>query len=214
MTFPIEEGLQQGTVNSPILFNIYTSRLLRMFGLNSETDKHGKAFADDFIAYIIGTNPQKLQEDLNTLLNNINRTYQQWNLRINPEKCESILFRNSITGTNSSRQKKIADFQLSTEHPDTKKLIDIPHKKEVKYLGFHLDHLMKLNLHLDRQLEKAKKAFLANRKIFYSKSLYAKAKIICYQLLIRPIMTYVWSIQGEKIKLQEVHQQPNPLRNG
>ncbi|CAG5075612.1 Similar to ORF1: Nucleic-acid-binding protein from transposon X-element (Drosophila melanogaster) [Cotesia congregata] len=115
----------------------------------SSADRFGKAFADDFIAYLIGTNPRK----------------------------------------------QIADFQLQTEHPDTKELINVPHKNEVKYLGFHFDYLMKLNSHVIKQLDKAKKAFQANSRIFYSKHLYPKAKIICYQLLIRPILTYgspVW----------------------
>ncbi|CAD6220028.1 GSCOCG00012947001-RA-CDS, partial [Cotesia congregata] len=188
--FTIKEGLQQGTVNSPILFNIFSSKLLKMFGLNSEVDKFGKAIADDFIAYVIGTNPALLRDELNKILANLNKTYQQWNLRINPEKCESIIFRRPITGMNQRRRKIITDFQLETEHPDSKELIKIPHRKNVKYLGFHLDHLMKLNQHVDKQLEKAKKAFQANRRIFYCKNLYPKAKIICYQLLIRPIITY------------------------
>ena len=35
-SFPIEDGLMQGMVNSPILFNIYNSDILKLFGLNSE----------------------------------------------------------------------------------------------------------------------------------------------------------------------------------
>lgn len=166
--FSIEEGLQQGTVNSPTLFNIYTNRILKIFGLNTAVDRFGKAFADDFIAYLIGTNPVRLRDDLNELLNKINNVYQQWNLRVNPDKSESILFRRTTLKMNSIRRKLIADFQLQTEHPDTKELINVPHKNEVKYHGFHFDHLMTLNSHVIKQLDKAKNAFQANRRIFYS----------------------------------------------
>lgn len=107
-----------------------------------------------------------------------------WNLRINPDKCETILFRRPLTNVNARRRAQINDSQLSTEHPDTKELIEVPHKNIVKYLGIHLDHLMKLNSHVNIQLEKAKKAFQANRRIFYNRNLYPTAKIISYQLVV------------------------------
>ncbi|CAD6218236.1 GSCOCG00011426001-RA-CDS [Cotesia congregata] len=112
LLFSIEEGLQQGTVNSPIFFNINTGRILKMFGLNTTVDRFGKAFADDFIAYLIGTNPVRLRDELSELLNNINKVYQQWNLRVNPDKCESILFRRTVFKMDSTKRKQIADFQL------------------------------------------------------------------------------------------------------
>ncbi|CAD6222104.1 GSCOCG00012995001-RA-CDS, partial [Cotesia congregata] len=44
--------------------------------------------------------------------------------------------------------------------------------------------------HPDIQLAKAKAAFKANNRIFYNKNLSRKTKIICYLLLVRPILTY------------------------
>ena len=49
---------------------------------------------------------------------------------------------------------------------------------------------MLLNKHIQTQLEKARKSFFANSRIFYSDYLFPKIKIICYMLLIRPILTY------------------------
>jgi len=49
--FKINNGLQQGMVNSPILFNIYTSELLRMFNFNEPENPKAIAFADDLIVY-------------------------------------------------------------------------------------------------------------------------------------------------------------------
>lgn len=71
----------------------------------------------------------------------------------------------------------------------------MPHKNIVKYLGVNLDVLMRLSKHINIQLDKAKKAFKANSKLFFSKSLNPRAKVICYMLLIRLILTYaapVW----------------------
>ena len=52
--FSIENGLQQGTVNSPLLFSIYYNDLLNLFNLNTSTHKRSIAFADDLIIYVTG----------------------------------------------------------------------------------------------------------------------------------------------------------------
>ena len=56
-SYKIENGLQQGTVNSPILFSIYISNLLQMY-LNSDGKKAIIAFADDMVIYIKTINHQ------------------------------------------------------------------------------------------------------------------------------------------------------------
>lgn len=71
----------------------------------------------------------------------------------------------------------------------------IPHRKVIKYLGVHIDYLLRGNRHIDYLLNKAGKAFLSNGRIFHNKYLSSKAKTILYMLLVRPILTYaapVW----------------------
>ncbi|CAG5078218.1 Protein of unknown function [Cotesia congregata] len=51
-SFPIEEGLQQGTIDSPIFFNLFPAKIPKMFGFNNSNWKFAKAFADDLIAYL------------------------------------------------------------------------------------------------------------------------------------------------------------------
>lgn len=60
----------------------------------------------------------------------------------------------------------------------------------VRYLGVHIDFKINYNTHVNIQLQKAHKAFHANRRLFYSKNLHNEVKILCYKLLIRPILTY------------------------
>ena len=60
MVFQVKNGLQQGTVNSPILFNIYMSNILELFELNKTKDKGALAFADNVIVYISGTKPSEI----------------------------------------------------------------------------------------------------------------------------------------------------------
>lgn len=60
----------------------------------------------------------------------------------------------------------------------------------VNYLGVNIDHLLRLNEHHRIQLNKAKEVYRKHYNLFYSKGLQPKAKIICYQLSIRLIITY------------------------
>lgn len=57
-------------------------------------------------------------------------------------------------------------------------------------MGVHFDYLLRMNKHHAIQLSKAKKAVKANAKIFYNRNIEAIAKIICYQLLVKPIIAY------------------------
>lgn len=94
--FHIKDGLQQGTITSPILFNIFNADILNMYEMNSDKDTHSIAFADDLIVYIAGKKTIDINKKLNTLVNNINSTYQIWNQRLNPEKCETIILSKTI----------------------------------------------------------------------------------------------------------------------
>lgn len=67
--FLVEDGLQRGTVNSPILFNIYTSGLLNLYNLNNNNNRYAIAFADDLIVYLAGKNIKLLQEQLDHIKN-------------------------------------------------------------------------------------------------------------------------------------------------
>ncbi|CAD6212611.1 GSCOCG00011029001-RA-CDS, partial [Cotesia congregata] len=91
--FKIKEGLQQGTVNSPTLFNIFTSQTLNAFKLNQDNNTYSIAYADDLILYVAAKYPEPLKDQLERLVNKINNYYALWNLRVSPAKCETIVFR-------------------------------------------------------------------------------------------------------------------------
>lgn len=106
-----------------------------------------------------------------------------WNLRVNPDKCQCILFRRSI-GEQCPTQS------INAIKPDTGQREPIPREKVVKYLGAYLDDMLRIFDQYNNQYEKARRAFLAEKKIFMSKNINKKAKLICYQLLVRSILTY------------------------
>lgn len=207
-TFVIKEGLQQGTVTSPLLFNIYTSDILNSFNLNNDNNTHSIAYADDLIVYVAGKDIPTIQENLQTLVNKINNHYCTWNLRMNPSKCETILFRR-LNNRLKKKTDRIAkdNFHIDTHNPDTRAPVRIPTKNIVKYLGIHIDNLMRGHIHWKVQLEKATRRSLSLSRLIHNTYITPTAKVIIYQILIRPILTYaapvLWNIgasQAENIR--------------
>ncbi|XP_015435706.1 PREDICTED: RNA-directed DNA polymerase from mobile element jockey-like [Dufourea novaeangliae] len=208
--FRITEGLQQGTVNSPILFNILLSDLPRLFNLNENRKSSALASADDLIVYTYGNKVKTVRDNLEEIVEKINQYYVAWNLRLNPSKCETILFRKPLDNLSSKVKAGSREFQICTTIPSTINKENIPHKKVVKYLGIHIDYLLRGNKHIDIQINKAKIAFQSNCRIFYNKYLSNKTKVILYMLLVRPILTYAapiwWNCNNtvvEKIRMFE-----------
>lgn len=80
------EGLPQGSCLSPILFNIYTSKLHQ---IESENVKLFQ-FADDFVLLVSTSNKNLLQRAVTDSLNNFITKSKQLNLKINIEKCSVL----------------------------------------------------------------------------------------------------------------------------
>ncbi|KAL7290513.1 hypothetical protein TKK_0015284 [Trichogramma kaykai] len=91
-TYTVTRGLQQGTVNSPILFNIFTASLLNLFKIN-KVEISALAFADDLILYTADNNLRLIQIRLQQVFDEICRFYNNWKLKVNAMKCETIFIR-------------------------------------------------------------------------------------------------------------------------
>lgn len=92
-TYRIHNGLQQGTVNSPILFSIYTSDMLKIFNLNQTGNPQAIAFVDDLIIYLADSWPTEIQKKLQEIFHKLEFYFKTWKLTVNIDKCETILFR-------------------------------------------------------------------------------------------------------------------------
>ena len=67
----LENGLQQGTVNSPILFNIYNSDILFHDSINIKPKRKALAFADDLIIYSRAKKVIDTQEELQNMFRKV-----------------------------------------------------------------------------------------------------------------------------------------------
>ncbi|KAI8125449.1 RNA-directed DNA polymerase from mobile element jockey [Lucilia cuprina] len=176
--FTIVNGLQQGTVNSPILFNLYLLDLI-------EKMENIIAFADDITIYHADNTVDKINDGLQNKFFLIENYSRNWHMKINLNKCECILFRPPVGKCNSNIRKYWKSFGIKSYDN-----ICIPVKQTVKLLGIYLDKFLYFNSHIKHQLTKARKAFVIYKKLFFSKYIQSRVKTIMYQSLIRPILSY------------------------
>ena len=189
-TFVVEEGLQQGSVISPKLFNILTKSVLKFANANTNQGSYSTAYADDLMIYVGHKDPKVVENILQNSVNEVDAYYREWNLRISPGKCELIVFHKPLRFICPTRREKIKNFKITYHNKDNNIVNEIKRKQNVRYLGVTLDYLLKLNIHVQIQLSKASNSFKSLYRLFFNKNIEPRAKVILYMLLIRPILTY------------------------
>lgn len=181
--FSIADGLQQGTVLAPILFAIYTAELLND-AVFAEPGNAIIAYADDLIVYASGARAVNISARVQRLVDTVSCYFTTWKQRLNPSKCEAILFRAPLRRGPADFERNWKRFSVDVggHRLDT--------KMAVTYLGVRLLNTGGFNDHCRIQQSKARRAFFTLRNIFYSKHIDMKVKVICYASLLRPMLTY------------------------
>ena len=110
---------------------------------------------ENLIIYVIDKNIATINQLVNNLVNKVNNLYRKWNLRIDSDKCETILFRNTENHLSKIDRENIKKFKVIINIDGQETII--ARRQSVKYLGFQMDCLLRLNKHNDIQLQKAKK---------------------------------------------------------
>ena len=108
-TGKLTSGVLQGSVLGPHLFNIFINDL-------SYNIKKAKisAYADDKQLYFSNANARIVQKTLNSELTVVSSWITDNGLLLNPEKCESLIFRRTNPNTTKQRKKKL--ISRSMEH--------------------------------------------------------------------------------------------------
>lgn len=69
------------------------------------------------IFYVAGDTPEEIQPKLENIVNNITKDYAIWNLRVNPDKCVSILWRQPSRKISQKKERKQAEeFIITTRN--------------------------------------------------------------------------------------------------
>ena len=125
----MRQGVPQGGVLSPSLFNIYMSHIpLPPAGI------HLFSYADDCSIVTSGPKIPPLCKKLNTYLHTLNQFFLERNLKISPSKSTATIF---TTCTQ----------EMSVNLPIVINGDQVPTVKNPKILGCHLDPLLNFNAH-------------------------------------------------------------------
>ena len=130
----VNEGLPQGSVLAPLLFNLYISDM-------PETRSRKFGYADD---WVLTTQHRCFEETENVLsadLVTLGTYFRRWRLRPNPRKTEVACFH--LTNREANRQ-------LQVHFDDTL----LHHNKHPKYLGVTLDRTLTYKKHLENTAAK------------------------------------------------------------
>lgn len=178
-TRPIQAGVPQGAILSPLLFNIYTSDMPT--SLNVKT----AVFADDTLLYsthhdirIATTN---VQESLDSVINWFNK----WRMAINPNKSEAKIF-----------------TLRRPEEPDNIEILGEvipwnPADKAIKYLGVFFDRKLNWKLHINKKLNLAYGRLSKLFPLLSKKSpLSVKNGILLFKTILRPLLLYACPVWG------------------
>ena len=175
---PVTSGVPQGSVLGPLLFLIYINDI-------SSVVSHSKIklFADDVIIYkeiISPADAVLLQLDLSKVV----QWAKKWLLRLNPDKCESIVLSNK-------RSPPVPNYYLDA------KLISS--KPVARYLGIFVDRHLNWNEHCKYVAARATRSLNFLRYSLFNCP--AAVKSATYKCFVRPIMEYacpVWFLHTTK----------------
>ena len=103
-----KNGLPQGSVLAPLLFNIYTN------DQPSSTDTRRFIYADDLCIATQGTSFEALETRLEAALKTMGSYYEKWSLNANPSKTQVCAFH--LKNREASRELKVSWYNKKLEY--------------------------------------------------------------------------------------------------
>lgn len=132
--FQIEGGVPQGTVLSPILFNIYVSDI----PIPPREGVHIGQFADDIIITATAHDIRYTNSHVNETLRNLNVWLDMWRMRINPAKSQTMILKKRRYPKKLMRDRYAIRCKNSI----------IPYTNHITYLGITISNKLKLHRHV------------------------------------------------------------------
>ncbi len=186
----VENGCPQGSVLSPLLFNIIIDTLYDEL-TTKNPELFLSQFADDSTIWHVHKDIKKSLKLIQGGLDTITEWQKRWGFKISPLKTEAVIFSKTKTtydqqlGTYKHRGKTTTFPQLTVNNTP------IPYRDKVKFLGMTLDYRLTWHAHIANLLVRCRKDI--NLLKLVSATSYGadkKALLLLYKALIMSKIDY------------------------
>ena len=169
------KGLPQGSILSPILFNIYISEIIFKINYNCKL----LSFADDILIYSASSDSDQIISELTESANEVNDWLYDLKLNISFEKSRFMMFSyNSITFSNST-------FSIHFNN------IILNNCSFIRYLGVYIDAGLTWENHIQYLKEKVRKLLgMFNCICKFKYGAHPSTAISIYKQFIRPALDW------------------------
>lgn len=181
--FDMDEGMPQGSVISPQLFNIY------IHDIPIDKNIQITQFADDITLHYTHKNPKRAQDIFNKYLTVILDYLKTWKLLLSSGKTEFINILGRVTDTNPKIRKLAYNMKLSINGQI------LPISGDIRLLGVQFQTNNTFTKNVKIRLQRAVRARANIRRILTNRHISTKIKTSIYKIYIRSILTYgspVW----------------------
>lgn len=181
--FEVAAGVPQGGVLSAMLYILYIADMPAP-PVHLQPIRRLQ-YADDMLIYVSAKNILDAEQRLNDYIHQIVTFFQKWKIKINPAKCEAIVFKGPCKrfGATANRLHNLVTVIVNGQIVMT--------QPTIKYLGVTFTKNLSCIPHVNHTMAKINRAYFGLKPVLRILSgLGVNLKLLCYKQLIRPIILY------------------------